>query len=79
MKKMLPPNNRTIREIAREEGINEATLYNWREAGRADSRLLPAGDSTPAGWSAEDKFSAVVETAAMNEVECGGVSTETEK
>jgi len=69
MKKMLPPNNKTIREIAREEGISEATLYNWRKAARAEGRLLPDGDSTPEGWSASDKFSAVVETAAMNEME----------
>ncbi len=34
LKKMLPPNNRSIREIAEEEGISEATLYNWRKAPR---------------------------------------------
>ena len=54
MKKMLPPNNKTIREIAREEGISEATLYNWRKAARAEGRLLPDGDSIPEGWSASD-------------------------
>ena len=69
LKKMLPPNNRSIREIAAEEGISEATLYNWRKAARAEGRLLPDGDQTPAGWSAADKFAAVVETAALNEAE----------
>ena len=34
LKKMLPPNNRPIPVIAREEGISEATLYNWRKAAR---------------------------------------------
>ena len=70
LKKMLPPNNNTIREIARKEGISEATLYNWRKAARAEGRLLPDGDSTPEGWSASDKFSAVVETAAMMRWSC---------
>jgi len=69
LRKMLPPNNRSIREIAAEEGISEATLYNWRKAARAEGRLLPDGDQTPAGWSAADKFAAVVETAALNEAE----------
>ena len=69
LKKMLPPNNRSIREIAEEEGISEATLYNWRKAARAEGRLLPDGDQTPAGWTAADKFAAVVETAALNEAE----------
>ncbi len=49
LKKMLPPNNRSIREIAEEEGISKATLYNWRKAARAEGRLLPDGDQTPAG------------------------------
>ena len=69
LKKMLPPNNRSIREIAEQEGISEATLYNWRKAARSEGRLLPDGDQTPAGWTAADKFAAVVETAALNEAE----------
>lgn len=69
LKKMLPPNNKTIKELSQEEGISEATLYNWRKAARAEGRLMPDGDSTPAGWNAADKFAAVVETASMNEVQ----------
>jgi transposase-like protein len=69
LKKMLPPHNKTIPELAKEEAISEATLYNWRKAARAEGRLLPDGDSTPSGWSAMDKFTAVIETAAMNEAE----------
>jgi len=69
LKKMLPPNNKTIPEISKEEGICEGTLYNWRKAARADGRLMPNGDSAPTGWCAADKFAAVVESAAMNEAE----------
>lgn len=67
LKKMLPPNNKTIKELAQEEGISEVTLYNWRKAARAEGRLMPDGDTTPTGWSSADKFAAVVETAALNE------------
>ena len=69
LRKMLPPNNKSVRELAQEEGISEATLYNWRKAARAEGRLLPDGDTTPAGWCSADKFAAVVETAALNEAE----------
>jgi transposase-like protein len=69
LKKMLPPINKTIPEISKEEGICEGTLYNWRKAARSEGRLMPDGDKTPAGWCAADKFAAVVETAAMNEAE----------
>lgn len=32
LKKMLPPDNKSIPEIAREEGISEPTRYLWRKA-----------------------------------------------
>jgi transposase-like protein len=71
LRKMLPPHNRPLDELAAEEGISEATLYNWRRAAREQGRLLPAGATGPEGWSAADKFAAVVETAALNEAELG--------
>ena len=69
LKRVLPPNKKSLKQLAQEEGISEATLYNWRKEARQQGRLLPDGDSTPEGWSAKDKFGAVVETAAMNETE----------
>jgi transposase-like protein len=67
LKKMLAPHNRSLRELSTEEGISEATLYNWRKEARAKGLLMPDGDSGPAGWSARDKFAAVMESAALNE------------
>jgi len=52
LKKMLPPNNKTIKELSLEERISEATLYNWRKAARAQGRLLPDGDTSQQGWCA---------------------------
>jgi hypothetical protein len=71
LRKMLPPNNRPLRELAAEEGISEVTLYNWRRQARAQGRLLPDSDAGPEGWSAADKFAAVVATAPLNEAELG--------
>ena len=67
--KLSPPHNRLIREVAAEEGISEATVYNWRKQARARGELYPDARSETRGWSARDKFAAVVETAAMNESE----------
>ena len=66
---LCPPHNRSIREVAAEEGLSEATLYNWRKQARERGELYPDARSDAEGWSARDKFSAVVETAAMNESE----------
>ena len=69
LRKMMPPHNQSIKELAREEGISEATLFNWRKQAREKGLLLPDSDSVPEGWSSRDKFAAVLETAALNENE----------
>ncbi len=69
LKKMVPPRNRSVKELAAEEGISEATLYNWRKEARAKGILMPDGDSGPEGWNARDKFAAVMESASLNEQE----------
>ncbi len=67
--KLCPPHNRSIRDVAAEEGMSEATVYKWRSEARARGELYPDAGSEAQGWSARDKFAAVVETAAMNESE----------
>lgn len=69
LKKMLPPNQRSIPELAKEEGIAEPTLYAWRTKARMEGRLMPDSNNTPEGWSSRDKFSAVLETATMSQAE----------
>ena len=71
LKRMLPPHNIAIRQLSREEGISESTLHNWRADARGKGHLLPDSDTSPEGWSSRDKFAAVLETAALNEVDLG--------
>jgi len=69
LKKMIPPHNRTIKHLSQEEGISEATLFNWRKEARDKGLLMPDGNSGPEGWTARDKFAAVLESAAFNEAD----------
>ena len=69
LRKMMPPHNRSIKQLAQEEGISEATLFIWRRQARERGLLLPDGDSGPEGWPARDKFAAVLESASLNETE----------
>ena len=71
LKKMMPPHNRSVTQLALEEGISEATLYNWRTQARSKGILMPDGDAGPEGWNARDKFAAVMESASLNEQETG--------
>ena len=69
LKRMLPPNNMAIRQLSKEDGISEGTLHAWRSHARGQGQLLPDADAGPEGWSSRDKFAAVLETAALNEVD----------
>ncbi len=69
LRRMLPPNNESITKIAREEGLSEQTLRNWRDKARAEGLAAPGKEGSAETWSTQDKFLIVVETAGMNETE----------
>ena len=71
LKRMAPPQSMTVAEVARQEGISEATLYNWRKAARERGAVLPSNSAKPDKWTSEEKFRMVLETASMTEVELG--------
>ena len=69
LKKLLPPYPRSISEVAKEEGIPEATLYNWRKALREKGAAVPSKKTSPEQWSAQMKLAVVAETYTMTEHE----------
>ena len=69
LRRMLPPNNESITKIAKEEGLSEQTLRNWRDKARKEGYAAPGTDASPDDWSTQDKFLIVVETASLNEAE----------
>lgn len=69
LNKMLSPYPPTIVALSKQEGISEATLYNWRKQLRQEGRPVPEHDRTSENWSAQTKFAVVVETVAFTETE----------
>lgn len=67
--RMLPPNNIGIPELVLETGIPKDTLYTWRSKARKDG--TSSQSTATRGLSSEQKFSIVLETASLNEVELG--------
>ena len=55
LRRMLPPNNESIKKIAKEEGLSEQTLRNWRDKARKEGYAAPGKDSTPDDWNTQDK------------------------
>ena len=66
---MLPPNNESISKIAKEEGLSEQTIRNWRDKARRDGVAAPGTDAKPDDWSTQDKFLVVVESVSLNEAD----------
>ena len=66
---MMPPMNKLISELARENGISEQTLYTWRRNLKAQGVPVPGNGKNAEEWSSTDKFGVVLETAGLNEAE----------
>jgi hypothetical protein len=71
LKRMVPSNNVTSRQLSQVEGISQTTLHKWRAVARGKGQLLLDADAVPEGWSSRDKFAGVPETAALNEADQG--------
>jgi len=67
--KLMPPQNQSVTQVARETGLSEATLYKWKKQAKAKGMPVPSGEPEAERWSTQDKFLIVVETAAMSETE----------
>jgi transposase-like protein len=57
--------------VAREEGLAEQTLYNWRNQVKEQGQPVPGKKSTSDLWSHEMKFAVVVEIASLSDSELG--------
>ena len=71
VKKMMPPNAVPVREVRRETGVSDVTLYKWRHEYRSKGIAVPGSDIKPDDWKGQDKLAVVIETAALNESELG--------
>lgn len=71
LKKLLPPHNLSVSEVAKEEGVSTKTLYNWRKASKLEGKPVPGPIKKTESWSGEAKLATVIETATLTEVELG--------
>lgn len=69
LRKLLPPHNLSVAQLAREEGISDVTLYAWRKQAKAGGAAVPGDQKLTDNWSAEAKLAVVIETAALSEIE----------
>lgn len=69
IRKLLPPQNMSVAELSRQEGICQATLYAWRTKLKAGGAVVPGDKKNADDWPAEAKFAAVLHAATLSEIE----------
>lgn len=69
LKKLLPPLNLSVAELARQEGVSEVTLYAWRKQAKVEGAVVPGDKKRPDDWPAEARFAVVLEAATLSEIE----------
>jgi transposase len=71
LKKVLPPEGRSISEVSRETGVNPQTIRNW--INRSQSGILADGaqDSCPRFLTPKEKYQLVVEAAGIDDEQLG--------
>ena len=69
IQRMMPPNNVSVTQLKKETGITDATLYTWRKQAKAQGVPVPGDGKNPDQWTAQDKFSVLMETASLNATE----------
>jgi transposase-like protein len=67
---MLPPHNMSVAKLSKQEGISEATLYNWRKEAKIKGVPMPRSQPTISdNWDNETKLSVVIETSVLTQHE----------
>ena len=71
LKKVLPPESRSLAQVSRETGVNEQTIRNWLN--QSKSGILPneKTDSSPRSLTPKEKYQLVVEAAGINDEQLG--------
>lgn len=68
LKRMMPPESRSVAALSRETGITETTLYHWRKLAKRAGAVMPGGGQRKADeWDSHAKFAVVLETASLSE------------
>jgi len=71
LKRVLPPQSRSVREVSQEVGISEQTIRNWKDKAR-DGRLpYEDGEIAPGERQASEKLKLVIESKSIEPEQMG--------
>lgn len=71
LKKVLPPESRSIAKVSRETGVNEQTIRNWLKQSKSGILTSERADSSPRSLTPKEKYQLVVEAAGIDDEQLG--------
>ncbi len=66
LKKVLPPENRSIAEVSKETGVSDQTIRNWLSKLKNDSLNPQDGEISPEQRSPAEKMSLIFESRSLS-------------
>ena len=66
IKLMLPPENRSVKELVDEYSIHEQTLYKWRKEAKSKGVVYQDNGTSRQKYSKEMQFQIIIETSLLN-------------
>lgn len=71
LKKVLPPENRSVTHVSREMGISEQTIRNWMEKAKNGTLELDNGEIAPGERRASEKLKLLIESKSIQPEQLG--------
>lgn len=69
LKKVLPPSNMSVQEVAKIEGLAVSTIYRWIQVEKLRGEAVPGKKNTSENWSAEAKLSVIMATSTLSQTQ----------
>jgi transposase len=63
LRKILPPENRSVSDVSREMGISEQTIYNWKRQAKNGTLFLD-GTGSPVDTGQIERYNLLIESKA---------------
>ena len=71
LKKVLPPESRSVAEVGRETGVAAWSIYQWKRAARDGTLTATGGELRPGDRSPAEKLRLVLEGSGLEEEQRG--------
>lgn len=72
LKRVLPPENKSIRSTSKETGISEQTIRSWIKQSKTGIFDPVKDEKSPRHYSSREKYQLVMEAARVSEEKLGG-------